>query len=64
MIVKSTKLRHLALGTQLFAGVALLTASYLTTESGWGNDVLNAAVHSGQPATNSAINNLKSGLGC
>ena len=64
MKVKSTKLRHLALGTQLFTGMALLTASYLTTDSGWSNDVLNAAVHSEQPAVNSAIKNLKSGVKC
>ena len=63
-MVKSTKLRHLALGTQLFAGVALLTTSYFTTESGWGNDVLNAAVQSEQPVVNSAIKNLKSGFSC
>jgi hypothetical protein len=62
MIVKRTKLRHLALGTQLFAGVALLTASYITTDSGWGKDVLNAAVNSEQPAASSAMKNLKSGL--
>ena len=64
MIVKSAKLRHLALGTQLFAGVALLTASYLTTDSGWGKDVLNAAIQSEQSAVNSAINNLKAGFSC
>jgi hypothetical protein len=62
MIVKRTKLRHLALGTQLFAGVTLLTASYLTTDSGWGNDVLTAAVQSEQTVVNSAFTSLKAGL--
>ncbi|MFT5452970.1 MAG: hypothetical protein ACI9N9_002468 [Enterobacterales bacterium] len=62
MILKRTKLRHLALGTQFFAGVALLTASYFTTDSGWDKDLLNAAVHSEQPAVDSTIKNVHQAL--
>ena len=65
MIAKSTKLRHLALGTQFFAGIVLLTASYFTTDSDWSIDVLNAAVQTEQqPSENTAIQSLKSGISC
>ncbi|PCJ48022.1 MAG: hypothetical protein COA74_10225 [Gammaproteobacteria bacterium] len=64
MVIKSTKLRRFALGTQFIAGIGLLTASYLTTESGWTNQVLNTAVQSELPVVNSAIKNFKSSLSC
>ena len=64
MVVKSTKLRRLTLGTQLLAGIGLLTASYLTTDSGWTNELLNSAVHQDRPVINAAIKNLKAGIGC
>ncbi len=34
MTIKGTKFRHLTIALQLFAGIGLLTASYMTTE-GW-----------------------------
>ena len=61
MVVKSTKLRKMAIGTQLIAGFGLLTASYMTTESGWSQELINAAVHSEQPTIKAALNTIKFG---
>ena len=35
MQVKSAKLRRFTLGTQFLAGIGLLTASYMTTDADW-----------------------------
>lgn len=55
MIIKSTKLRRLTLTLQFLAGVALLTASYLTTDQNWTNDFLEAAIPSAHSAVNKAL---------
>lgn len=64
MVLKSIKLRRATIGTQLLAGIGLLTASYLTTDSGWTEELLNSAIHSEQPAVNLVLQNMKAGLSC
>ena len=64
MIVQSAKLRHVTIGMQLMAGFGLLTASYFTTDKGWANDLLEAAVYSTQPAMKSTLSPIKVNLSC
>ncbi len=59
MNIKDTKFRHLTIALQLFAGISLLTASYMTTEKGWTTQLLQAAIHSTQPAAQNPLENLK-----
>ncbi len=59
MIIKITKLRRLTITTQLIAGIALLTASYLSTDKDWANDFLEAAIPAPQTTTINALANLK-----
>lgn len=58
------KLRRLTLGTQLFAGITLLTASYLTTDQGWSNELVNAAIPTAQPATKIEVTTLSTDQSC
>ena len=64
MTVQSTHLRRWTIGMQLLAGVSLLTASYFTTEQGWANEVLKAAVHSDLSTTKTALENMRDGISC
>ena len=64
MTIKGTKFRHLTIALQLFAGIGLLTASYVTTEQGWTTQLLQAAIHSSQPANQNTLESLKTGHSC
>lgn len=64
MTIKGTKFRHFTIALQLFAGFGLLTASYMTTEKGWTAQLLQAAIHSSQPANQNPLENLKAGRSC
>ena len=64
MTIKDTKFRHLTIALQLFAGIGLLTASYVTTEKGWTTQLLQAATHSSQPANQNPLDDLKAGQNC
>ncbi len=45
MSLSHTKLRHVTIALQFIAGVGLLTASYLTTETDWTHQLINAATN-------------------
>jgi len=57
MLVQGTKLRRMTITMQLIAGFGLLTASYLTTDKGWANELLGATIHAQQPAAEKCIAN-------
>ena len=64
MSVNKLKLRPLTLGVQLLAGFGLLTASYFTTDNGWSNDFVKAAIHTQQPTSKVKIAVLSADLRC
>jgi len=41
--IQNTKLRLVTIGLQFVAGVALLTASYFTTDADWSHQLINTA---------------------
>lgn len=45
MTIKGTKLRLMTISLQLIAGIGLLVFSYLTTDAGWTDKLINAATH-------------------
>ena len=59
MLVQPYKLRRLMIGLQLAVGIMLLTASYITSDQNWTNELLTKTFHSKQQAENSALTNLK-----
>ena len=63
MFAKTKTLRKFTIGIQLIAGFGLLTASYLTTEQGWSNE-LEAAFYTIDPARTDPIKSLKAGYKC
>ncbi|MCP4272916.1 MAG: hypothetical protein GY781_13300 [Gammaproteobacteria bacterium] len=48
MTIKGTKLRLMTITLQLIAGISLLVFSYLTTEAGWADKLIQAATHQQQ----------------
>ncbi len=48
MTIKDTKLRLMTITLQLIAGIGLLVFSYLTTEAGWADELIQAATHQQQ----------------
>ncbi len=45
MTIKGTKLRLMTITLQLIAGISLLVFSFLTTEAGWAEKLIQAATH-------------------
>ena len=64
MRIDNMKLRRLTLGTQLLAGFGLLTASYLTTEHGWANEFVNAAILKEHSTSKIEVTTLGADLHC
>ena len=48
MTIKGTKLRLMTITLQLIAGFSLLAFSFLTTEAGWTEKLINTATHQQQ----------------
>ena len=61
MQVNTGKLRHLILGTQLLAGIGLLTASYMTTDASWSEQLVNNSAQAVQFQKVVRTTNLKGG---
>ncbi len=64
MILQNIQYRHVTLAVQLLAGIALLTASYLTTEQGWATEFLDAAIYKSQPTEMNPLQEMKAGINC